>query len=758
MLEGSVLRGYAQTPNVPAGDSVTIHVSSEVGDYEAVLVRLINGDPNPAGPGFKEEEIRSLGTFKGRKQETYPGSFIRVSPSRPLVIGEGFTFHAFIRPTRPRGGEQVIASQLEQGKGGWELALKDGRLTFAVSDGEGQTDTVVSDKLLFDYVWYSVAACVDPAARAITLRQSSVINSFNSRFGPVVPIDAVSEVHGALSVAPGPIANNIVFGAALCGGDGNSERCYDGKIDAPVILEAALPAESIEKLKMDHDVGGGKVFGRWDFAWGISREGISTDHVHDISGNGHHGVCVNQPIRACTGWNWNGKFDCYMLAPEEYGAIWFHSDAIEDCKWDADFKVDIPPDAKSGVYSVRLRGGGYEEYITFFVTPAKDAARSPIAVIIPTFTYMSYSNFYPLQHWAQDDSGFDGQEANNGGVSVATTRDFEIAGGAPPYGVSNYERHADGSGAIFATWRRPQLMLKPKHFTSWNFQGDMCLIDWLETTGFEYDIITDHDVHAEGAELLSKYKAVVTCCHPEYTTTAYNDAWEQFLVQGGRGMYLGGNGMYWVTAQPLGKPWLIEVRRGETGDGAWQSEPGEQYTSSTGEHGGLWRMRGRAGYKIWGTSYVAHALEQGGFYVQLPDSTDSRMRWIFEGVGPDEEIGAFGHYYKGAASVELDRYDLRHGTPPHTMLLASSVEHGPNATIVPEEMGTTHPFINGIEHPKVRADMTYFTTPLGGAMFSPSSIGWCHSLNWNGYKNNVARITENVLRRFSSEEPLPEIV
>ncbi|RUX22295.1 hypothetical protein EOA13_36220 [Mesorhizobium sp. M7A.F.Ca.US.011.01.1.1] len=758
MLDGRQLRGYTQSPNIPAGSGVTIHVSSDVGDYEATLVRLINGDPNPSGPGFKEEEVRDLGRFKGRRQETRPGNMIRADLRRPMSFEGGFTFHAFVKPTRPRDGYQVIASQGQPGKAGWELSIRQGRMAFSLVDSNGNRNEIACDKPFFDYVWYAVSVTVDTELRSVTLRQRSVINGFNSRFGPVVPIDAICEKAITLTGIPAIADDPVTLGAALSADGKAGLHCYNGKLDSPVIFEACLGAEDLRLLDNGHSVVRPEsCFARWDFSYGISLNGIATDHVQDVSGNEQHGVCHNQPIRACTGWNWKGKFDCYMVAPQQYGAIWFHSDALEDCGWDADFTLDVPEDASSGVYSVRLRGGGYEDYVTFFVTPAAKAKRAPIAVIMPTFTYMSYSNFYPLQHWAADESGFDGQEANNGGVSIATTRDFEIAGGAAPYGVANYERHVDGSGAIFATWRRPQIMLRPKHLTSWNFQGDLCLIDWLEESGFEYDVITDHDVH-EGAQLLGQYKVVVTCTHPEYTTTAYNDAWEQYLERGGRGMYLGGNGMYWVTAQPQGKPWLIEVRRGETGDGAWQSEPGEQYTSSTGEHGGLWRMRGRAGYKIWGTSYIAHALEQGGYYVQLPDSKDARVRWIFEGIEPGETIGAFGHWYKGAASVELDRYDLGHGTPPHTMLLSSSVEHGPNATIVPEEMGTTHPFINGIEHPKVRADMTYFTTPEGGAMFSSSSIGWCHSLNWNGYRNNVSRLTENVLKRFASADPLPEVV
>ena len=53
----------------------------------------------------------------------------------------------------------------------------------------------------------------------------------------------------------------------------------------------------------------------------------------------------------------------------------------------------------------------------------------------------------------------------------------------------------------------------------------------------------------------------------------------------------------------------------------------------------------------------------------------------------------------------------------------------------------------------LRADMVFFETPGGGAVFSVGSIAWCGSLSWNGYDNNVAKITANVLRRFNDPAP-----
>jgi N,N-dimethylformamidase len=57
--------------------------------------------------------------------------------------------------------------------------------------------------------------------------------------------------------------------------------------------------------------------------------------------------------------------------------------------------------------------------------------------------------------------------------------------------------------------------------------------------------------------------------------------------------------------------------------------------------------------------------------------------------------------------------------------------------------------------PRVRADMVYFKTANGGAVFSTGSISWCGSLSFNNYDNNVSRIMRNVVERFVADEPLP---
>jgi hypothetical protein len=50
--------------------------------------------------------------------------------------------------------------------------------------------------------------------------------------------------------------------------------------------------------------------------------------------------------------------------------------------------------------------------------------------------------------------------------------------------------------------------------------------------------------------------------------------------------------------------------------------------------------------------------------------------------------------------------------------------------------------------------VVFVTGPCGGAVFSVGSIAWAASLATNGYDNDLAKLTDNVLRRFVDPAPL----
>jgi N,N-dimethylformamidase len=229
------------------------------------------------------------------------------------------------------------------------------------------------------------------------------------------------------------------------------------------------------------------------------------------------------------------------------------------------------------------------------------------------------------------------------------------------------------------------------------------------------------------------------------------DAFESYLEGGGRLMYLGGNGFYWRVATHANLPGVIEVRRGEAGTRCFELPPGERFHSFSGENGGLWRSQGRAPQSLVGVGFVAEGFDQNSHFERLPDSFDPRAGFIFEGVAAAEKIGDFG-VLGGAAGYELDAADRTLGTPPHALILARSVEHSNVYLLTPEELLAGYPGLDAIENPNVRAELVFFECPNGGAVFSTGSITWASALCHDGYQNNVARITGNVLRRFIAPE------
>ncbi len=70
-----------------------------------------------------------------------------------------------------------------------------------------------------------------------------------------------------------------------------------------------------------------------------------------------------------------------------------------------------------------------------------------------------------------------------------------------------------------------------------------------------------------------------------------------------------------------------------------------------------------------------------------------------------------------------------------------------------EEIRTLHRGIMGDQNALVRADLAFFPTAAGGAVFSTGSIAWACALSCNGYDNSVSRVTGNALRRFLDPAP-----
>ena len=779
------ITGYSDRYSIRPGDDITFYVNAENGeDYEARLVRLIHGDTNPDGPGYKEEEIAAPfdGSYTGRNQKIHGGSYAIVPHDARLSVSS-FTVQAFIFPTTPPKGRQGILTKWVDDTG-YGLFVDDaGCLALCIGDGN-HVHTLSSGKPLLRKVWYLAAASYDAETGAVQLYQEPVVTSANGGLGMALlhpAEETTAEVSGNCDIGPG--ANDAPFlmaastavsdsGRSICGAHYKEatspvalpEQCdtYNGKIDRPRLSSVALGKHEIDTLARGFKGCPADlrrvVVGAWDFQANIARS-IASTYIVDTSPNLLNGHAINLPARGMTGYNWTGDEIVYHHAPEEYGAIHFHDDDIDDARWDADFSFTAPQGLKSGFYAARLRIGGEEspateDYIPFVVRPPRDRPSARVAVIIPTNSYLAYSN---------DNLATNSVVAQllAGKVPLMQASDLYL-NEHREYGLSTYSLHSDGSGVCYSSRLRPILNMRPKyrHWLSpslWQLNGDLHLTDWLEAVGFDYDLHTDEDLDREGVALLNQYRVVLTGSHPEYSSEAMIDAYEAYQQQGGRWLYLGADGFYWCSQYHPENGNIIEVRKGEAGTRAWTANPGEYNNAFDGKFGGMWRARGRIPSKVCGLTFTAYGFDVSSYYRREPDSFRSECEWIFAGIGDDEIIGDFGLVGGGAAGLELDRYDLEFGTPHNGYLLARSEGHTDLMLQVNEEIhfACRGYYGGGHENPQVRADMIYYKTPNDGAVFGPGSLVWCGSLSHNDYDNNVSRIMKNVIDGFLQDGPLP---
>jgi N,N-dimethylformamidase len=736
------ITGYTDRPSVRPGERLDFKISCEGGAqrFNARVVRLICGDDGPESPGYKAQPIdaRINGSYPGRRQAVDIGSYLVTKMPAELPLAATFTMAVLVMPTAPeKQARQTILSWQEAvaGPDGRQRGLvmgldRSGAAAAEINDGNTRL-AFSSETPLLAGRWYLLSLVVDTRGGRLVLRQTALDPAFGEIADKTVEAGATFDFRN-LAGAYVSVAASVLLGADR---RRQSSSHFDGKIEAPAIFEGDVDFASSgyptnEKVNR---------YLSWDF----SRD-MGGRELPDLSGHGHDAEIVNLPTRAVTGAHWRGETLNWRERPDLYGAIHFHCDDLYDMAWETDFSWILPTNLPSGIYGCELTtADGGEDVVPFFVLPPKGRATASLAFLASTYTYLAYANSH---HGYEDPLS---EVCYGALLELGPAEQFLKE--RRDYGVSLYDRHRDGSGACHSSWHRPILNTRPKR-AIWNFNADLHIIDWLHGIGQPYDVITDDMLHEEGYNLLGNYRCIMTGTHPEYHSTAMLDAIETFQRKAGRIIYTGGNGFYWRIATHHDWPGAVELRRGEAGTRCYELPPGERFHAWGGEFGGLWRSQGRAPQKMLGVGFVTEGFDASSYYIRLADSFDPRARFIFAGIGADERIGDFG-ILGGAAGLELDASDPDLGTPRHALILARSVEHSNTFLLTPEELLAGFPGLDAIESDRCRAELVFFETPSGGAVFSTGSIAWASALSHNQYDNNVSRLSRNVLKRFLDPEP-----
>jgi hypothetical protein len=287
---------------------------------------------------------------------------------------------------------------------------------------------------------------------------------------------------------------------------------------------------------------------------------------------------------------------------------------------------------------------------------------------------------------------------------------------------------------------------------------------WLERNGYDFDLVSDLDLHRD-PDMLKDHQVFIVNGHSEYWSRPMYQGLEAYLGGGGHLVVLSGNSMGWrVSFNP--ECTVMECRKTDAaGNQIPVGRRGEVWHSQDGRRGGLMRDCGIPGYRLIGLDilgfndqrnpknfgpYVAEAADHPFFH--QPEETGiqagDRFGWADGGAMPM----ANGH-----------EFDIRPST-----FAALQQEPSPEGGVVPDDPPGITRLANGIIpwseggsafdyffrriQPKTDqgAEMIDWPRPDGGRVFNAGSIGSGWTLHADP---RWAALMRNVLHHFGVPRP-----
>lgn len=334
------------------------------------------------------------------------------------------------------------------------------------------------------------------------------------------------------------------------------------------------------------------------------------------------------------------------------------------CDWETTYQFVVPQGAVSGIYSAHVSNDLNELCYITFVVKNDNSSTNEILVMASTNTWQAYNNWL--------------------GQSFYT------------YSLSE-ETH----NSSFVSFQRPNIVDEPTGNTGHLVAAELHLHRWLENNSYGFDVAADIDLH-QNSNLLDAYKVLILNVHPEYWTLEMYNNMIHFLDNGGRLMYLGGNGLYWRVALAYDR---IEVRK-----------TGEEHNYTQGE-GGTFRSLEMPESRHLGVQYT-----NAGINTYAPYKVSNASHWIYNntGVSNGQLIGETSLNNGKASGGETDKITM----------------HSPSNMTV---LGVGTNSCNGGAH------LVYYDKPNGSKVFSVGSISYTGSLSVDTV---IHQITKNVLDNF----------
>ena len=726
------LHAYAQK-SIAAGEEIEFRVSSSV-PYDLSVVQLgedpENRDKDPVLETFRVEKPKS--------QPIHPGSYVHVNNGLPDERRlSQLTLECWIRPFNLAGWQGLITQHDYPDRCGVGLFLSGDRIAFMTGTGGAHDPASLHQTkpgLIEAQRWHHIAASWDGKKKRIYI---------DGKLAAEFPFAGV--------VRPGKTAIRI----GAYGSDGVAVNFYNGDIAMCAMHGRALDEAQIQKRVADRGLTvpeGETVLGSWPF-----NEERGT-RVADAGSDGRDGQIINRGT-----WMIGGpSFDAAAVSrhdskydpttdPQRGHGLRLAADELYNARWNVNHRFRVPVDTKSGVYAGRfdfkINGKPMRYHTTFIVRRPESRPKAPLLVLVSSNTWLAYNSTpFPVNH-------------GPGLINMGTGGLGSSHPGAPRY--SCYSDHNNGQPTYKIGMKVPWPAAGPnKTYIGGGYshllRGERFLHLWLDKHGYDYDVITDHDLD-RNPEVLKGYKAVCMNGHSEYWSARAYDGLDNYLKAGGAAVVMSGNTMFWrVSFDETGE--VMECRKfGKSIGGRGRAKVGELYHSHDFKRGSLMRFCGYPAWKLvglecigWGGGNFAH------YQMDLPD------HFLFNEPNKIElkKGEAFGFATKTMGAVGHE-YDVRLST-----LLRATENPALKGLVEPEGITTlarshdkrsvldfnaeAHKARSGDE--QTIAEIIYWERPEGGRVFHTGSIATAWGMY---YDEKLSLLVKNVLHRFGVEEKTP---
>jgi hypothetical protein len=643
-IEG--VHAYTDRVSVAAGEVIRFHVSSSH-PYGLEACRLGTDVDSPSS----DEVLHSFGPNSAAVQPVHPGSYlIAEKPLDPGISLPALTLEVWIRRWRTVGRQTIIGQFDEPGHCGFGLfAYEDGSLGYYLGDGGAyigeNLHRTPPDQLRMEVNPQGLRTFPDNAPSSVL---SNRWHHVVARFDGEVKEVWVDGLRVAGWKQPGPVRPGVAalrIGAS--GQEGFSTGFLDADIAMPALYARALSPDEIAARFADR--GSSRPTGPDLLAsWPLDEE--RGERAADATPHRRHAQIINQATWMIGGPGFDAdvpRFGTYDPAkdPRRGHGLRLASDDLFDCRWKASHEFRLPEDARSGIYAgrIRFRLDGEERlyHTVFIVRRAASRPRAAIAFLCSTNTWKAYAATPFSPTW----KGIKKSIGNNG---------FANSPGDPP-AFGFYRPHHAGQGTYQMGFRMPWPIVGPYTLMGpeeWDY-SHLCRQDrstqaWLETQGYDYDVLSDTDLHLD-ANVLDGYRVLFVVGHSEYWSFEAMSAVSRFLDRGGGAVVLSGNTSFWRVSFDADAT-IIECRKGDApGTQVRADRRGEMWHSHDGRRGGMSRECGFPAWRLFGLEYFSLVG------VGAP------------GVGPYRVRNADHFLFRRPIDLKLQDGEAFGGTPGHAL-------------------------------------------------------------------------------------------